>query len=88
VDTGLGDDDGSVDVRQLTPSVGIAETFSKWKGCGEPLDCFAHVGIVQHGYYGRIWCRAVLLQHGFGMLLVVFWSSNETKMSCRERERA
>lgn len=63
MDTRLGDDDGSVAVHKLTSSVGIAETFGKWKGCGKPLDCFAHVGVVQHRYYGGIWCRAVLLQH-------------------------
>ena len=63
VDAGLGDDDGPVAVQELTPSVGIAETFGKWQGRREPLDCFAHVRVVEHGYYGGIWCRAVLLQH-------------------------
>ena len=66
MDAGLGDDDGPVPVQELTPSVGIAETFGKRQGRGEPLDCFAHVGVVQHGCYGRIWCRAVLLQHRIG----------------------
>src|SRR5713101_8286001 len=63
---GFGDDDGPVAVQELTPIVGIAETFGKWQGRCEPLDCFAHVGVVQHGYYGGIWCRAVLLQHRIG----------------------
>jgi hypothetical protein len=63
---GFGDDDGPVAVQELTPSVGIAETFGKWQGRCEPLDCFAHVGVVQHGHYGGIWCRAVLLQHRIG----------------------
>jgi len=30
------------------------------------VDGFAHVGVVQHGYYGGIWCRAVLFQHRIG----------------------
>ncbi len=51
---GFGDDDGPVAVQELTPSVGIAETFGKWQGRCEPLDCFAHVGVVQQGYYGGI----------------------------------
>src|SRR5437773_4207108 len=45
--------------------VGDAETFGERQGRCEPLDCFAHVGVVQDRYYGRVWCRSVLLQHGF-----------------------
>src|SRR4029453_11702998 len=63
---GFGDDDGPVAVQELTPSGGIAKTFGKWQGRCEPLDCFAHVGVVQHKHYGAIWCRAVLLQHRIG----------------------
>ena len=66
VDAGFGDNDGPVAVQELTPSVGIAETYGKWQGRYKPLDCFAHVGVVQHGHYGGIWCGAVLLQHRIG----------------------
>src|SRR5512132_992013 len=61
---GFGHDDGPVAVQELTPSVGIAETYGKCQGRREPLDGFAHVGVVQHGYHGGVWCRAVFLQHG------------------------
>jgi len=70
---GFGDDDGPVAVQELTPSRGIAETFGKWQGRCEPLDCFAHVGVVQYGYYGGIWCRAVLLQHRIGGYQLLPW---------------
>ena len=66
VDAGFGDDDGPVAVQELTPIVGIAETFGRWQGRCGPLDCFAHVGVSQDRYYGGIWRRAVLLQHGIG----------------------
>jgi hypothetical protein len=55
VDTGLGDDDGPVAVHELTASVGIAETYGEWQSGCEPLDCFARVGVVEHGYYGAVW---------------------------------
>jgi hypothetical protein len=66
VSAGFGYDDPPIAVRELTPMVGDAETFGEWQGRCEPLDCFAHVGVVQNGYYGGVWCRAVLLQHGLG----------------------
>jgi hypothetical protein len=66
VDAGCGDNDGPVAVHELTPSFGIAETYGKWQGRCEPLDCFAHVGVVQYGHHGGIWCGAVLLQHRIG----------------------
>ena len=66
VSAGSGDDDGPVAVQKLTPMVGDAEAFDEWQGRREPLDCFAHVGVVQHGYYGSAWRRAVLLQHRLG----------------------
>src|SRR5713101_3148636 len=78
---GFGNDDGPVAVQELTPIFGIAETFGKWQGRCEPLDCFPHVGVVQHGYYGGIWCRAVLLQHRIGGYQWGFWSSNEKEIS-------
>ena len=62
---GFGDDDGPIAVQELPAILGVAETFGEWKGRCEPLDCFAHVGVVEDGYYGRVWRRAVLLQHGF-----------------------
>ena len=46
---GFGDDDGPVAVQELTPSGGVAETFGKQQGRCEPLDCFAHVRVVQTG---------------------------------------
>lgn len=63
---GFGDHDGSIAIRELTPMVADAETLSEWQGRCEPLDGFAHVGVVQHGYYGGVWCRAVPLQHELG----------------------
>jgi hypothetical protein len=86
--TGFGHDDGSVAVQELTPSGGIAETYGKWQGRCEPLDCCAHVGVVQHGYDGGIWCRAVLLQHRIGGFHCFPWSSNEMELSHRWRGRA
>ena len=77
VDAGFGNDDGPVAVQELTPIFRIAETYGKWQDRCEPLDCFAHVGVVQHGYYSGIWCRAVLLQHRIGGYQWRFWSSNE-----------
>ena len=62
---GFGDDDGPIAVQELPAILGVAETFGEWKGRCEPRDCFGHVGVVEHGYYGAVWCRAVLLQHGF-----------------------
>src|SRR5262245_29995522 len=76
-----GDDDGAVFVHELTPSLRIAETFGKWQGRSEPLDCFGHVGVVQHGYYGGVWCRAVLLQHGIRGYQCFLGSSNEIEIS-------
>ena len=63
---GFDDDDGPVAVHELTPMVAYAETFGEWQRRCEPLDGVAHVGVVQHGYYGAVWCRAVLLQHRLG----------------------
>jgi hypothetical protein len=50
-------------VHELPAIFGVAETFGKWKGRCEPRDCFGHVGVVEHGYHGAVWCRAVLLEH-------------------------
>jgi hypothetical protein len=66
VSAGFDDDDGAVAVQELTPMVAYAETFGEWQRRCEPLDDFTHVGVVQHGYYGGVWCRAVLLQHRLG----------------------
>ena len=85
---GFGDNDGPVAVQELTPSGGITETFGKWQGRCKPLDCFTHVGVVQHGYYGGIWCRAVLLQHRIGGYQCFPRSPNENKISDGYRERA
>jgi hypothetical protein len=63
VGAGFGDDNGPVAVQELTSIGGIAETFGEWQGRYEPLDCFTHVRVVEHGYYGGIWRRAVFLQH-------------------------
>src|SRR4029077_6051686 len=63
---GFGDDDGPIAVQELPAILGVAETFGEWKGRCEPRDCFGHVGVVKHGDYGAVWCRAVLLQHRLG----------------------
>jgi hypothetical protein len=78
---GGGDHNGPVAVHELTPSLRIAETFGKWQGRSEPLDGFGHVGVVQHGYYGGIWSRAVFLQHGIRGYQVLPLSSNEKEIS-------
>ena len=49
---GFGDDDGPIAVQELPAILGVAETFGEWKGRCEPRDCFGHVGVVEHGYYG------------------------------------
>jgi len=64
VDAGFGDDDGPIAVQELPAILGVAETFGEWKGRCEPGDGFGHVGVVEHGYHGGVWCRAVFLQHG------------------------
>src|SRR6202040_985149 len=58
--------DGPIAVQELPATLGVAETFGEWKGRCEPRDCFRHIGVVEHGYYGITWCRAVLLQHRIG----------------------
>ena len=63
---GFGDDNGPIAVQELPAILGVAETFGEWKGRCEPHDCFGHVWVVEHGYHGAIWCRAVLLQHRIG----------------------
>ena len=78
---GFGHDDGPVAVRELTPMVADAETFGEWQGRCEPLDCLAHVGIVQDGYYGGVRCGAVLLQHGLGGYQRFPGSPNVPKLS-------
>jgi hypothetical protein len=62
---GFGDDDRPIAVQELPAILRVAETFGEWKGRCKPRDCFGHVGVVQDGYYGRVWCRSVLLQHEF-----------------------
>jgi hypothetical protein len=62
---GGGEDDGAVLVYELAAILRIAETFGKWQGRCEPLDCFGHVGVVQYWYYGGVRCRTVLLEHTF-----------------------
>ena len=64
MDAGFGDDDGPIAVQELPAILGVAETFGEWKGRCEPRDGFGHVGVVEHGYHGGVWCRAVFLQHG------------------------
>ena len=81
VDAGFGDDDGPIAVQELPAILGVAETFGEWKGRCEPRDGFGHVGVVEHGYYGGVWCRAVFLQHGLVDYEVLPWSSNETEIS-------
>ena len=85
---GFGDDDGPIAVQELPTILRVAETFGEWKGRCEPRDCFGHVGIVEHGYYGGIWCRAVLLQHRIGGYQCFPRSPNENKISDGYRERA
>jgi len=52
----LGDDDGAVAVRELTPMVADAQTYGECQDRREPRDCFAYVGVVQDGYYGAVRC--------------------------------
>jgi hypothetical protein len=50
-------------LHELTAVVADAQTFDQWKNRGEPLNCFAHFGIVKNWYDAGAWCRTVLLEH-------------------------
>src|SRR6202040_1937263 len=80
--------DGPIAVQELPATLGVAETFGEWKGRCEPRDCFRHVGVVEHGYYGGTWCRAVLLQHKIGGYQRFPGRLTRLKISDRWRERA
>ena len=62
---GGGDDDGAVLVYELAAVVADAQTFDEWKSRGEPLNCFAHFGIVKNWYDAGVRCRTVLLEYRF-----------------------
>ena len=82
---GFGDDDGPIAVQELPAIFGVAQTFGKWKGRCEPRDCFGHVGIVEHGYYGRVWCRSVLLQHDFRVYQSDYLTRHESQQTTKEK---
>jgi hypothetical protein len=75
------EDDGAVLVYELAAILRIAETFGKWQGRGEPLNRFAHFGIVKNWYDTGVRCRTVLLEHMFRGYQCLLWSSNEKEIS-------